>query len=211
LGAVTQFECVADELEFFFSTEEPKLKVDLGPDGLNLRTIFQFFVAMMPPETVRSFGGEPLSLEQGFDIYVTLYSGIEGESRAVTVKRLHIREAPDAPPPNQNPGPVEIKIEEQEPVKVGDKLTLSLQLDPGASEPLEEDSEILRVAWLSTDGELDRVRGELDQLEGMEDQLETEWSAPEEPGPVRIFATVRDGRGGVAVTHQDLEILPIDR
>ena len=48
--------------------------------------------------------------------------------------------------------------------------------------------------------------GKLEEEVGFADQIETTLTLPDEPGPVRLFLTVRDGRGGVDVQSVDLVV-----
>jgi hypothetical protein len=63
----------------------------------------------------------------------------------------------------------------------------------------EENSMFL--SWYASGGELERGLGRLD---GLENQL----NLPEDPAQVRVFAVLRDGRGGLSTTC--IDILPSD-
>ncbi|MBU1430639.1 hypothetical protein KKF91_08800 [Myxococcota bacterium] len=193
LGAATQYDCADPMLERYFSTDGPELTLDLGPSGLNVRLILAALSQAIPPEVLEEFGIKPPSLEEGFDIFVRVYSGLEGEARRESVKRVRISEAAA---PNQNPGVPRI-IAEQTTVKPGGEVPLRLELAEGSVEMMQAGPETLQYSWYMTVGELERFRGS-------KDQLENTFMAPDEPGLARVFVFVRDQRGGVSSAHVDL-------
>ena len=77
---------------------------------------------------------------------------------------------------------------------------LTDELDPSARSP--DDQPLREQAWVNyyiTAGELkSSVRLVNDATQGWNEKNEAEYTAPVEPGPVRVFAVVHDNRGGVA-------------
>jgi hypothetical protein len=79
----------------------------------------------------------------------------------------------------------------------GKEVSLDLNLGDALREAgTEEEAEILQVSHFSTQGHLDRQFSILMSEEGPEMTLT--WEAPDEAGPVKQYAVVRDGRGGVS-------------
>ncbi len=64
------------------------------------------------------------------------------------------------------------------------------------AERLEERRETLVVSWFSSAGKLDEERSEGDQ--GPEHAATNRFTVPNQPGDVRLWAVVRDDRGGVS-------------
>ncbi|HMI83014.1 MAG TPA: hypothetical protein VK550_02915 [Polyangiaceae bacterium] len=79
-------------------------------------------------------------------------------------------------------------------------LTVEIDDDPSARTP--DGQQLQEQAWVSyyiTRGELkSSVRLVNDATRGWNEQNGTEYTAPAEPGPVRLFAVIHDNRGGVA-------------
>jgi hypothetical protein len=71
------------------------------------------------------------------------------------------------------------------------------------SQALTERTEALLASWYATGGEFDEPRSE---ATGASPQAENGWAAPSEPGPVRLWVVLRDGRGGVGYGAYSLEI-----
>jgi hypothetical protein len=170
--------------------------LDLGPEGLGLRALSSSLGPALSPD------GTERTLERGFDIWVRLRSGpvCDGCESIHTVKRVAIREATGVVP-NQNPGIERFEVEGD--AVTGGSIRLSLStdapeayLDPETGEP---DSEEYLYTWYSSGGETDP---------GLTfgDERQTELDLPDEPGPVDLFVTVRDGRGGLAVAAQTLQV-----
>jgi hypothetical protein len=65
------------------------------------------------------------------------------------------------------------------------------------AERLEERRETLVVSWFSSSGELDEERSDGDPAEELPAATNT-FTAPSEPGELRLWAVVRDDRGGVS-------------
>lgn len=65
--------------------------------------------------------------------------------------------------------------------------------------------ETMRVSWFTSAGafEHDRTGRAADERETF---TENRWSAPATPGPVHVFAVLRDDRGGVAFAHRTVAV-----
>lgn len=118
---------------------------------------------------------------------------------------------------NQNPDLSELSIEiegdslsiEEESLKAGcddqsvrvkaaETVEFFFELGEGAREKTEdapEAKELLQLSHFSTAGRFDRQFTILEAQEKPE--ILREWEAPKEPGSVKIYLVVRDGRGGV--------------
>jgi len=68
---------------------------------------------------------------------------------------------------------------------------------------LVDRTETLLATWYATAGDFDAPRTE---ATGPAPETENAWSAPAEPGPVRLWVVLRDGRGGVGYGVYRLEI-----
>ncbi|HMJ54443.1 MAG TPA: hypothetical protein VK540_20315 [Polyangiaceae bacterium] len=87
------------------------------------------------------------------------------------------------------------------PLKVAiDRASAEIDTDPTAKTPDGRDlQEQMWVAFYLTAGELkSSLRLVNDATRGWNEENGTEFTAPAEPGPVRIFAVVHDNRGGIA-------------
>jgi hypothetical protein len=68
---------------------------------------------------------------------------------------------------------------------------------------LVDRTEVLLASWYATAGKFDQPRTE---ATAGQFQAENGWSAPSQPGPVRLWVVLRDGRGGVGFGAYSLEI-----
>jgi hypothetical protein len=86
---------------------------------------------------------------------------------------------------------------------INQALTREIDDDPSAKTPGGGD--LYEQAWVNyyiTAGELkSSIRLVNDATQGWNEKNEAEFTAPAEPGPVRVFAVVHDNRGGVAWTE----------
>jgi hypothetical protein len=193
IGAAVGFDCIDPAAEIDLGTA-PTARLDLGPGGLNLRA------ALDELGTVPNPDGSPRTLEDGFDVLVRLTSGpdCEGCDRIETVKRVTVRES-DA---LANANPTISSFEVEGPTQFGAKVKLRVQTnDPEPYVELatgEAQTEEYLYTWYTTRGETDPG------LTFGEDQ-ETDLGLIE-TGPVRVFVAVRDGRGGLAVASQQIEV-----
>lgn len=97
-GASTGFECVSQEFNNPIPNEDsPRLTIDLGPDGLDLRKQMSSFSEL--PDV----NGELPSLERGHDIYISILSGLNPTKLTRTIKRLRVIDAPPGEPLALNP------------------------------------------------------------------------------------------------------------
>ena len=98
-GAEVGFKCVSPEFKNVFSEDSPRVTIDLGPEGVDLRGQLAAF------EELPDVDGEPPSLERGHDIYIIVSSGFPTDPGGLkrTVKRLHVIDAPGEEPLAKNP------------------------------------------------------------------------------------------------------------
>jgi hypothetical protein len=69
--------------------------------------------------------------------------------------------------------------------------------DPSTTNPILKQQ--MWVAYHSTNGEFTKgLRLVEDATQGWNEDNGTEWTAPAEPGPVRLWGVIRDNRGGTA-------------
>ena len=135
----------------------------------------------------------------------------EGEPPLEVVKKLTLNLSDEAPR-NENPrfeGEGLLIEEPSTGLKVGEELTLTAQVKASSAEtytpiPLEgeeaaEQREELIISWATTAGKLD---GPFSLIEDPSTKL----TLPDEAQTVRVFATVRDGRGGLDVRSIDLTV-----
>ncbi len=104
--------------------------------------------------------------------------GVMPQFCRIAVKRVAI--LPDGVPANQNPEFFDMTV-------VGEDVTVVLQF--GASEDTPDGPEKPYISWFVTEGDVGRFRTDVDN-----DGLTNTWSPDQNAG--RIFAVVRDGRGG---------------
>jgi hypothetical protein len=207
LGSVVQYDCIDPRLEAAVRTDGPTLTLDLrhppwgGPD---LRT--QYAVAAAEAEA-RGVG-DVFDLEEGVPLTVKLYSGRDGVGHVDSVKQVLVREG-DATVRNRNPEIAAFRIGGLDgvlSVPTGDEVFLEVEMAPGSAEtyvdPLtgETTTEELLYSWFTSGGAVDPERG-------YGDRTQTVLTVPETPQRLRLFVAVRDGRGGLAVAEQTIDVL----
>ncbi|MEZ4464708.1 MAG: hypothetical protein R3F43_09455 [bacterium] len=209
-------------------TAEPSLTLDMTTiGGVGIRGLFALCQALNSDGVCRSFEGSVVLLEEGWSLYVKLYSGREGVVRNDTVKVLKVRDFDGRNTANPAFATLEARDRDDQLVTAGkpeQKLTLSLTMVGGSADTYpaivydddgqavrdadgalqtEEKTEELLYSWFATGGDIDRSRTVTDTLF---DQRENELTLPKEPGPVRVYVVARDGRGGFAVRDLDLTV-----
>lgn len=233
LAVLTEYGITPDEAQAIFQpaivqTEGPELVLDMATvGGVGVRALYDLCAALTEDGLCRTIDGTPFTLEEGWNLYVKLYSGLEGVVRNDTVKLLKVRDFDER---NQN-NPAFAGLEATDGEgrvttsgKPEQKLTLTLAMVAGSAEeyeaiqygtdgkPLrdadgafitETTTEELLYSWFATGGDLLRSRTVSDE---QFDQLENTLTLPEEPGPVRVWVVARDGRGGFAVRQLDLVV-----
>jgi len=169
--------------------------LDLSPAGLDLRHTLEAFPGLAYED------GKPRTLARGFDVWVKLRSGPDcaGCEAIDTVKRLTVREG--AATPNANPiiGPLEVI---GVPAR-GQSVTLRVDsdapepyVDPASQEPRREE---YLYSWYTSGGKTDPIRT-------FDATRETVLTLPDGPGPLEVIVTVRDGRGGLAVSRRFIDV-----
>jgi hypothetical protein len=199
-GSSSNFECVDAQLSFELDSTSRTAALDLSPNGLGLRALYEAFGPVPGP------GGQPQTLESGFDIYVHLVATPDGGPPLSTYKRLTVR---DGDRPNRNPGLAALLVDD-EPAgaefEVGATVEIRAEPAEDAEETYvdaqtgEEKTETLRFSYLTTAGTIDNPPGPSFNLKKMDLKL------PKTPGPVEIFVAVRDERGGVTVAQRTLQV-----
>lgn len=205
LGSMVGYECFIDELE-------------LEPDEQGVVTVNPMSLLAQAGELMELFAsGEGIPMRPGvsagppssLDVYVKLSAEVGDEPPIEVVKKVTLNLSPEAPS-NQNPAleTEGVLIEEpSEGLKVGEEVTLTAQVKassserytpiPAEGEEAEERQEELIIGWSTTAGELNGPYSLIDDPS-------TKLTLPDEPQTVRVFVTVRDGRGGLDVQSIDL-------
>ena len=113
---------------------------------------------------------------------------------------------------NLNPtlGPIAIP-----PVGAKQKITLTASWPPESAETypvydlttlsLVDHREAMRVSWFASAGSFEHDRTGRDENE-METSTDNTWTAPDQAGPVSFWIVLRDSRGGVAFTSQQVNV-----
>ena len=108
-----------------------------------------------------------------------------------------------------NANPVILALDAPDSVGPGEVVALRLEADAPepyvrfdpAARALVDDAEVLTVAWFSTAGALTADGAAL-----VDGRANVGWRAPTTPGPVTLFAVLRDSRGGAAVQRLTIEV-----
>jgi hypothetical protein len=208
LGSVTKYACFVDEVAL--SGEGDGRSVRVSPAALlaqlgDISAQLEAEAAKAGPLAAGAGAGAELS---ALEMYVKLTATSEGEAPLEVVKRLTLNLKADASV-NANPAlptdALTVEPVEGEPSSVGGQLRFSVALPEGVAERYvpsggaEEVVEDVVVAWSTSAGELERAFS-------FTDDPTVTLTLPDEPGRVRVFAAVRDGRGGVAVRSVDVDV-----
>lgn len=207
LGSMVGYECFIDELE-------------LAPDEEGVVTVDPMALLAQAGELMELFAsGEGIPMQPGasagapssLDVYVKLSAEVGDEPPVEVVKKVTLNLSPEAPS-NQNPALETEGVLIEEPsggLKVGEEVTLTAQVKassserytpiPAEGEGAEERQEELIIGWSTTAGELNGPYSLIDDPS-------TKLTLPDEPQTVRVFVTVRDGRGGLDVQSIDLTV-----
>lgn len=203
-GAADDYRCQDDVLdiseELAISDDASEVVLDLGPTGLNLRERLDELGKVTGPD------GEARSLKQGFEVWFQLRSGPDSSSRCsdcepiVTQKRLRVRDD-SSQSPNQNPVIDEFSITGTK--RRGGTLRLKVNTDspetyrdPDSGERLQEE---YLYSWYTSAGTTEPSRS-------FGSTKQSELQLPNRAQSLEVLVTVRDGRGGLAVSRQSLNI-----
>lgn len=193
-GSATNYACVDESLDYPIEGGGPTASIDFGPDGLNLRALYEAF------GPVPNAAGEAQTLEDGFDVYVHVISRSAGGREESTYKRVRIREGDDL---NTNPITEGFTVDDAPPgpIRVGQDVEIKLvladverEVDPDGNE------ESYLYQWLGVDGDIPDVFGIPSN--------KIDYTAPDAPGIYPIFVVVRDRRGGTTFERLDLTVIP---
>jgi hypothetical protein len=204
LGSAVRYECFIDELEL--EGEGPELTVSPAVLLAQLGDIMSQL-----EQAAEGLGEAGASVEMGYlDVYLKLTASPQGATPLEVVKRLTLNLSPDAPL-NTNPtfeGEGVVLNSDLNALKVGEEVELTALISATASERYSEPSsegdtveqqEELIIGWAVSAGELDGPYSLIDDPT-------TTLTLPDDPQVVRVFVTVRDGRGGLAVKQLDLMV-----
>ncbi|MFN3203047.1 MAG: hypothetical protein ACE366_31930 [Bradymonadia bacterium] len=212
VGAENNFECV-DETWRFSLEGARTLTVDferVGAESVSLSSIYE--------QALSRYGGMPSAtgikdLEEGFDVLFTLNSGPEGGREVETVKRVTVRSPAREEGPNTNPEVSRFSVEAV--ARASTSVELAVEVTDGSAQPYvlerygedgvvvesSDATEELAYTWYTT-------AGETDPPVTFGDVQRTTLKLPAEAGLVRVFVTVRDGRGGLDVAEAEIEVRP---
>lgn len=191
-GDIGGFECLDERLEFPLDSAGPTATVDFGPDGLNVRALFETF------GPVRGIDGREITLEDGFEVYANLVSSAEGGREISTYKRLRIRDGEDL---NRNPTVDRIDITDRSAavVKPGETIELTVVVDEETRDIRPDgEPEIYNFRWFAVDGGLEDGFGPPTAV--------VDYTAPKEVGADLVFVVVRDGQGGSVLETLEVTI-----
>lgn len=207
----------------YVRTQLPVLTLEMDEvGGVGVEALVVICAAVSPDGVCRNRGNEEVTLEQGWDVFVKLYSGREGVRRLDTVKVLKVRDFEGRN--RNNPGVRQLDLSapsggapvlqpEQAvlfTVTLGDDAIESypeIQIDTDGAirraadgtpitETVDED---LILSWYSTSGEFEFTRT-------ADGAFENTLTLPEDPGPVRIYVVARDGRGGFGFISTEITV-----
>jgi hypothetical protein len=191
LGPFAEYRCVSDQLEFSLEGQGNQVTVDYGPDGLNLRALYEQYGPFLGED------GQERTFEDGFSVLLTIESGPPDGRRITTITDLRVRETNT---PNANPGITAFTVDGQPsaaPAQPGAKVELAVTLADDALETYEDEfrgtiTEEPVFTWYTT-------AGEVDPKVTFGDDRRTTLAVPKDQrGPVQVYVAVRDGRGGFA-------------
>jgi hypothetical protein len=200
-GSSVAYECADPRLEVPVAGAGAEVVLDLGPDGLNLRALYDQF------GPVPGLDGEPVTLEDGIDVWVKLKSGPDGDVQSV--KKLTVR---DGGAPNKNPAIVKVEAGSREApadapleVRAGSTVPIRLTTSADSVESFEDEDtgetrdEELLYTYFTTGGSFapGATYG---------DDADADLELPEEPGDVTVYVAVRDGRGGLDIVQRTLRV-----
>ncbi|MGK0358954.1 MAG: hypothetical protein ACI9U2_001248 [Bradymonadia bacterium] len=209
----------------FVRTEGPEISIDMATvGGVGVEALVVICAAVSPDGVCRNQTREEVTLAQGWNVYVKLYSGLQGVRRVDTVKVITARDfdgrntvnptldgltftAPSGGQPILEPKEV-VRITANVSASAADdypKIRIdsdgNIVRDADGTPQVDTTQEEILVSWYATAGEFkfERTAGELQ---------DNEFTLPEEPGTIRLYAIIRDGRGGFGVFEQDLLVSP---
>lgn len=191
-GDVGGFQCVDPQFEFALESTGPTTTIDFGPDGFNVRALFEAFGPFPGAD------GRPLTLADGFDIYVNVVSRAEGGRAVSTYKRVRVRDGEGL---NRNPTVARIDAAGApltEALRPGETIELEAIIDESTRDVRPDGAtEVYTYRWYAVDGVVDDGFGPQTAI--------VDYTAPTEPGTDLVFVVVRDGQGGSVM--QVLEVI----
>lgn len=191
LGDLVNFECIDPALERPLDSDTASVSLDLGPDGLGVRRLFEAF------SEARSRNGEAISLEDGFDAYVHLVAAADGGRTVSTYKRVRISEAAQ---PNRNPSIAGIDVDGAPaagPLPPGKTVELRVRIDEHTRDQSNGLDEVYTYEWFAQTGTIEDPIGP--------SGASTDYVTPDDATTDTVIIIVRDGRGGTARHTLDLQ------
>lgn len=192
-GALANFECVTPDAQFGLPSTGPQAEIDFGPDGLNLRALFEAAGPIRGPD------GTPMTLEDGFDVWVHLESGVDGGRQVSTYKKVVIRDAANL---NRNPVVEQITIDDAPSTGViapGKTVELAVKIDEASGDRYPDGvEEVNDFEWFTINGTIEDGFGPSGSI--------IDYTAPKDADSDTVFVVVRDGRGGSTLHTLDLRI-----
>ncbi len=190
-GAEARYACVDPRLEVARRTPGPQLRLDLGPNALDLDAWLEAARAVVGDEAV------DVARREGLALTVRLVSGRLGAGRAESVRTVRVSEAAD---PNRNPPVLGIAVDGS--LVAGARIALQAEVAADAAQAWRDGAgaqqrETLSAAWFTTDGALSAAV-DPDGTGGAFLRL------PDRAGPLRVYLVVRDDRGGASSASRDL-------
>ena len=201
LGSPVQYQCFVDEIQL----EEDGPEAVVSP----LELLMKLGDLDQLENSSDQLSDEMTQFDEGkIDLYVKVKTKQAQEVIFESVKRVTLNFLATDADNSTNPSVSEFKVrlEKKEGEDEGaetqdtefntkDILTFELSLD----EMIDQEKASQWVyTWYSTAGKLDRPT-----LFGDDEELQTSFTLPEDPGPFRIYLTVRDDQGGVNLMYRD--------
>ncbi len=213
LGPLADFECFDRAIEFHLEVQTRTASVDLGPDGVDLFNRLIEWVSTL--DQTLPFGDEADAQSgiptDSLQLQVKVVSGPMGGKKVTTIKRVNV--VLDDSELDTNPVIEGLVIGDGSPefrAQPGQNVNLALEVDSNSFQRYTDArdkllDEIPLVTWYTT-------AGKLDPSITMGDMLETTVTLPDEinDSTVRIYAALRDQRGGFAFAEGQIAIVSDD-
>ena len=205
LGSPVQYQCFVDEV---------KLEAD-GPEATltPLDLLMELGELEQLQDSSEQLSSEMTMFDEGkIDLYVKIKTKQNEKIIFESVKRvtldflsMDMSEASNPPLSSfkvrleKEEGEEEGKETQETEFKTKEKITLEVALEDN----LDSDMASKWVyTWYTTDGKI-----ETPTLFGDETDLQTNFTFPEDSGPLRVYLTVRDEQGGVNLMYRDFTVI----
>jgi hypothetical protein len=206
LGAIADFKCLDESLEFTLENTEQSVDVMIDP-GILAAYAAENAGGEMSAECGRECLGRDGQMRTFFDAQVTLATSWEDGSTMKTVKKIRVRL--DDEPLNTNPIISNLQADQRsEPTSVepGAKIELSVRVDLESLQSYtgtdgRVGDEEATLTWYSSAGEFD-----LPITFGVDHDTTLALPKVLDSDQVHVFVVVRDGRGGTAFESTTIPI-----